>query len=146
MARQRSRRVIVLDPTHDTWDADFQTADNDEFLEIFWSPEWLCCDVFIDESGDAIGQYDKIMLRTATLGRKQGHSVRFITQRGAQLSPTVRGQCEELFLFRMATNDAQVLAREWVQPELEYAFQLPKGTCYYVSRYGDLKTLEVFAT
>lgn len=143
-AKLRGRKVIVLDPTHETWEADFQTADNDDFLQIFWSPEWLSCDAFIDESGDAIGQYDKIMFRTATVGRKQGHNCYYISQRGAQLSPTVRGQCSNLFLFAMAAEDCKVLANNWNRPELANAWELPQGSCYFAPRFGDLQLLRVF--
>ena len=147
MARARGRRVIVLDPTYEEWQADFQTADNEEFLEVFWHPEWISCDVFIDESADAIGQFDKTMFGIATKGRKNGHNCFFISQRAAQLNPTVRGQCERLFLFKIGTKDANVMAEDWVEPELANAFLLPRGTCYYSDVYADgLKTIEVFKT
>ena len=44
--------VIVLDPMHDAWEADFQTDDQNEFLNVFWQAQK--CHVFIDESGGAI--------------------------------------------------------------------------------------------
>lgn len=144
MAKQRGRRVIVLDPVHDVWDADFQTADNEDFLSIFWSPEWLSCDVFIDEAGDAIGHYEKTMLRTATMGTKQGHSCHYISQRGKLLSPTVRGQCSNLFLFAMSREDTQELARNFNEPILEMAYKLPQGYCYFAQRFEAVQLVRVF--
>ena len=109
LSRQKQRGVLVLDPMHDEWDCDFKTANQDEFLQAFYASQ--CCDIFIDEAGDAIGQYDKAMFRTATKGRHWGHNCHYITQRGAQLSPTVRTQCSVLFLFAMAREDTELLAR-----------------------------------
>ena len=44
---------------HDAWECDYKTDNVDEFLKVFWASQ--CCDVFIDESGDTIGHYDKAM-------------------------------------------------------------------------------------
>ena len=143
MSKRKGRGTLVLDPLHDQWDCDFKTADQEEFLQAFWNSQ--SCDVFIDEAGDAIGQYEKLMIKTATRGRHWGHNVHFITQRGAQLSPTVRTQCRNLFLFNMALEDCKLLAREFNRPELEKAALLPQGQCYMVSRFGELKHLNAFA-
>lgn len=142
MSHQKQRGTLVLDPLHDTWQCDFKTADVDEFLRAFWASQ--CCDVFIDESGDMIGHYERAMIQTATRGRHWGHNVHFITQRGAQLSPTVRTQCRNLFLFNMAREDCELLAREWNKPELKDAALLPQGQCYMASRFGPVKLLNAF--
>lgn len=143
LSKQQARGVIVLDPMYDQWDCDYQTTNVDEFLEAFWNSK--CCDVFIDESGDMIGHYDKAMIQTATKGRHWGHNVYFITQRPAQISPTVRTQCTNLFLFAMAREDSETLAREWNKPGLREAALLPKGQCYMASRFGELKLINAFA-
>ncbi len=143
MSYQKQRGVLVLDPLHDEWQCNFKTADQEEFLTAFWNSQ--CCDVFIDEAGDAIGQYEKAMIQTATKGRHWGHNVYFVTQRGAQLTPTVRTQCRNLFLFNMALEDCELLAREWNKPELREAAQLPQGECFMVSRFGPVKRLNAFA-
>ncbi len=134
--------MLVLDPVHDEWECTFKTADQEEFLRAFWNSQ--CCDVFIDEAGDAIGQYEKAMIQTASKGRHWGHNVFFVTQRGAQLSPTVRTQCRKLFLFNMALEDCKLLAREWNKPLLLEASLLPQGQCFVASRFGEVQRLNVF--
>lgn len=139
---KRKRGVLVLDPMFDEWECSYKSADQDEFLQTFWASR--CCDVFIDEAGDSIGQYDRAMFKTATKGRHWGHNCHFITQRGAQLSPTVRTQCHNLFLFAMAREDTKILALEWNKPELMEAASLPAGQCFLATRFGEVKRLNVF--
>ena len=127
---------------HGEWDCSYKTANQDDFLQTFWASQ--ACDVFIDEAGDAIGQYDKAMFRTATAGRQWGHNCHFITQRPAQLSPTVRTQCSNLFLFAMAKQDTDILSREWNKPELNEAWGLPAGQCMMASRFGPVRYINVF--
>jgi hypothetical protein len=110
-----------------------QFSDPDEFLDVFWDSK--NCMVFIDESGDAVGKYDQAMQRTATKGRHWGHSLHYISQRGAQLNRTVRDQCSHLFLFNTAKKDAELHAHEWNAPELANANTLSKGEYFHVSRF-----------
>lgn len=115
----------------------YQTDDPDEFLRVFWDSR--ACMVFIDEAGDVVGQYDLAMRQTATKGRHWGHCVHYLSQRGAQLSPTVRGQCEHMFLFTTARQDCELFAREWNKPELVEAAQLPRLEFFHVQRYAPLQ-------
>jgi hypothetical protein len=129
--------VLVLDPMGDPdWPHDFKTADVDQFLKVFWESER--CAVFIDESGDAIGRYDTMMIRTATKGRHWGHNCHYITQRGAQLATTVRDQCSQLVLFTSSYKDSKLHAEEWNRPELCDASSLPKGHYLHCTRFGQL--------
>lgn len=126
--------VLVLDPMGDPgWAVDFQTADPEEFLRVFWDSRG--CMAFIDESGDMVGRYDLAMQKTATQGRHWGHSVHFLSQRGAQINRTVRDQCSVLFLFNTAKKDAELHAHEWNAPILETANTLPKGDYFQVVRF-----------
>lgn len=134
--------TLVLDPMHDEWAASFQTDDPDEFLRAFW--QYRSCHVFIDESGDSIGRFNKLMDQTATKGRHWGHSCYYITQRGAQISRTIRDQCSHLFLFATARPDAKVHAIEWNQPELENVANFPAGEYYHARRFGALERANVF--
>jgi hypothetical protein len=120
----------------------FQTSDVDEFLSAFWASR--SCAVFIDEAGDAVGRYDVVMQKTATRGRHWGHSVHFLTQRGSQISVTVRDQCTRMFLFRTGPRDAKTHAEEWAQRELLNAPYMPKGCYYYVTRFGEIKRGSLF--
>lgn len=129
---------IVLDPLNDPrWGADFQTADVDKFLEVFWANRK--CMVFIDESGDAVGRYDDAMQQTATKGRHWGHSCFYLSQRGSQLNTTVRAQCRHLFLFTSSKDDCKVLANEYNCPELMGASALPQGHYFHKAKFGPLQ-------
>lgn len=91
-----------------------------------------------------IGHYERAMIRCLTRGRHWGHNVFVGTQRPAQLSPTVRTQCRRLFLFTIAREDAEILAREWNKPELKEAATLPQGQCFVTERFGGIRRLNVF--
>lgn len=131
--------VLVLDPLNDPgWHADYRTANTDLFLEAFWSNQQ--CQVFIDESAKMVGRYDSLMEETATQGRHFGHSVFFLSQRGSQISTTVRAQCRYLFLFTSAKEDCKTLASEFNKPDLLKANNLPQGHYYETSRFGGIES------
>jgi hypothetical protein len=141
--RAQGVKVGVLDPMADPgWGADYQTSDPDAFLRAFWESKQ--CAWFIDESGDAVGKYDDAMIRTATRGRHWGHRVHYLTQRGAQLSRTVRDQCTTLFLFSTSLKDAKLHAEEWNRDELATAHTLQQGEYFSTSRFGALKRGRLF--
>lgn len=150
LARQLSHKVkaqghsvLVLDELCDPgWAADFQTADPEKFLEVFWANR--SCYVFIDEAGDAVGRYDETMRKTATRGRHWGHSCFYLSQRGATLDTTVRAQCRHLFLFTSSADDCKILAREFNCPELIQATSLPQGAYLHKSKFGPLVRGKVF--
>lgn len=130
-----NKSVIVLDPMNDPgWACDFKTTDPNQFLEVFWSNQSCYC--FIDESAQMVGRYDVLMQETATRGRHHGHSVFFVSQRGAQISATVRAQCRHLYLFCSAKDDCKILANEFNQQELLKANSLPQFHFYHASRFG----------
>ena len=136
--RSQKLGVIVLDPMNDPeWDADYKSDNNEEFLSVVKNSE--SCHVFVDEAGDAIGRYDVVMQQLATKFRHFGHSCYFITQRGAQLSATIRAQCRHLFLFTSAADDCKTLAREYNQPELLTANNLPQGHYFHAARFAQLQ-------
>lgn len=135
--------VLVLDPLADpTWGADFQTTDPDFFLQTFWNSRR--CAVFIDEAGESAGRYDKAMIKTATKGRHWGHNVHYLTQRGALLSTTIRGQCSQLFLFLSGRNDGKLHSEEWAQDELKNCNTLKRGEFYHCMRGGNVTKRNAF--
>lgn len=135
--------VLVLDPLCDPeWGADFQTSDPDEFLEVYWASR--SCAVFIDEAGESVGRFDKTMEKTATRGRHWGHSNHYLSQRGAQISRTVRDQCSHIFLFTTALDDSKIHANEWNKPELKTCNALPQGAYFHATRFGKLERGNVF--
>ena len=136
--------VLVLDPLSDPdWECDFITDDVDEFLKVFWASRQ--CMVFIDEAGEAVGQYDKVMQQTATKGRHWGHSVHYISQRGAMIARTVRDQCSNLMLFTTALQDAKIHSNEWNKEGLKTANSLQKGEYFHATRFGESQKYSLFS-
>lgn len=135
--KKRGIKVGVLDPICDPeWGADFQTDDVEEFLSVFWNSRQ--CAYFVDEAGESVGRYDDVMIRTATRGRHWGHRVHYLSQRAQMLSPTVRGQCAQLFLFNISRDDSKILSAEFNKPELSKAPDLPKGHYFHCGRFVPL--------
>lgn len=140
--RKHDIAVCVLDPLHDPeWAATFQTADRDEFLATVKKSRG--CALFIDESGEMVGRYDDEMFWLATRSRHYGHRSHFITQRAAQLSPTVRHQCTRLFLFRVGVKDAKTLAEEFSNAELDAAGTLQQFEFFAIDRFGKAERLRL---
>lgn len=138
--------IIVLDPMgNPNWPAGertFRTSNPDEFLRVFWQSQR--CMAFIDEAGESVGRFDDLMIRTATKGRHWGHSCHYMSQRGAQLSRTVRDQCSHLFLFTTALDDCKLHSNEWNKPELREAHTLPQGHYFHATRFGTLERGQLF--
>jgi len=133
---------IVLDAIGDNWPTEYVYNDKDLFLDVVKRSRR--CMVFIDEAGEAVGRYDSEMFWLATRGRHYGHSVHFITQRGQQLSPTVRGQAGYLALFNCSSTDARLLGDEWNREELRNAHQLARGEYFWTPRFGSIKKLRLW--
>lgn len=134
--------TCVLDPLADPeWNSDFQTTDKAEFLDRVKKSRQ--CALFIDESGEMVGRYDAEMFWCATQARHWGHRTHFITQRAAQLSPTVRHQCTKLFVFRVGVKDAETLAEEFGQDSVLEAGRLPQFEFLAVSRFGNTERLRL---
>lgn len=146
--RENGSCIIILDSLNDPgWECgtqDFQTSDPDEFIAVFWASRR--CAVFIDEAGDAVGRYNTVMQRTATRGRHWGHSVHFISQRGVQISPTVRDQCSDIYLLTSSLKDGKVHADEWNQPTLAQCNALGKGNYFHATRFGTMTRGSLFGS
>lgn len=135
--------VLVLDPMKDPeWNADYQTGDLMEFLDI--AKRSRSCILFVDEAGMNCGQWDKESLWLATRSRHWGHSCFFITQRAQMVSTTIRGQCRFLYLFGCSKKDSVLLADEWNKPELESANTLKEGEYLYCTKFSEVKRYQLF--
>jgi hypothetical protein len=142
--KARGISVIVLDPLGDPeWSCDFKTHDPDVFLDVFWQSRR--CAVFIDEASESAGRFDKPMHKTATKGRHWGHACHYISQRSTQISPNVRDQCSNLFLFSTSFEDCKTHAKEWNNKGIEQAATLRQGEYLHCTRFGELKTGTLFA-
>jgi len=126
---------IVLDPMNDPgWNADFQTRDANEFLRVMKASRQCAC--FVDEGSENVGRYDTEMHWCATQARHLGHRVTFICQAPTQIAPVVRNNCSQVAVFRIAPNDAKVLAECYTQPSLRDAIYLSKGEYLYTGRFN----------
>ena len=134
--RRQGVEVLVLDPMRDRrWDAAMVTRHPEYFMTIVQHPETESCALFIDESGEQIGQYNSEMFFLATRARHKGHNSHFLTQRPSQLSPTVRDQCKWLYCFCVSAKDGAKLSEEFNAPELKNANSLKPGEYYRCSRF-----------
>ena len=135
--QQAGHPALVCDPVGDPWPGvAYWTRDARELLRVAQSSQG--CAVFVDESGVALGHGDELSW-FATRSRHLSHNVHFLAQRAVQISPTVRGQCMELILFRVDFDDAKTLSREWCEPRLATAHELKLHTFYHFSRFGTAK-------
>lgn len=135
--RQAGLESLVLDPLGDpryVGLARFVTRDPGAFMRA--ARLSLSCMLFIDESGEAIGQHNAEMFWLATRARHLGHASHFVAQRAAQIAPTVRDQCEALVCFAVSREDAKTLAREWSSDQLLEAPQLPRFHYLVVRPFG----------
>ena len=79
-------------------------------------------------------KFSHVLTELATTGRHYGHNCHFISQRGIQLSPTIRTQCPNIFLFKQSLQDTKDLSAEFVADELMNAHTLKKGE--YLGKIG----------
>ena len=115
-------RTTVLDVTGDAWPASAVTTDPKEYFRLFWETENGV--FFVDEGGEVANRKEREMVWTATRGRHQGHTIYFLAHRLKLLDVTLRGQCDELFIFGCAKSDAFELADEYGCEALEKAHLL----------------------
>lgn len=136
--------VLVHDPVGDPeWDADYQTANIDEFLEVYWQSRG--CAVFFDEAGETCGTHDSASKKTATRGRHWGHRNHYIAQRSTLIARTIRDQCSELFLFNTGLEDCKMHAAEWNAPPIrEHGPHLAVGEYFHKRRMGALSRGNLF--
>jgi len=130
--------VVVLDPFLDRrWSAHYQTTDAQEFLSKL-KTEFLCCACFVDEALLTLERKAEFNW-LAGASRHRGHVVHFLGQRYAQLSPGIRDNCARLALFNCSVDYAKDAAREFNDPALLTAHDLPLGHYYYKERHKPLQ-------
>jgi len=142
---ERGIQSLALDPIGDPkWKevSAFCTSDSSQFMEVAGASR--SCALFVDESGEVIGRYNSEMFALATRFRHYGHRVHFLTQRPAQLSPTVRDQCSTMYLFACSMKDAKILSDEWGRQEIADAHKLNQGEFFFLPRFGDCARGRIF--
>lgn len=68
--------------------------------------------LFIDESADHFKVGDTENHWLARRGRHYGYTCHFISQRPKMIAPNVRGQCGRAYVFRLASDDLQEIAKD----------------------------------
>lgn len=120
-------KTLVLRKPGEIWpaaSASWQTEDVEAFLSMFDRARRCVCYMELPDSGAK--KNDERIHLCFSRGRMFGHRCFFLTQRAAQVHPTIRENCTELFLFTSAAKGAAVWAEEFADPELEKAATLPQ--------------------
>ncbi len=144
--REEGIKNLVLDPFNDPgWQADWGTTSPDEFIATARSPETRECALHLDESGMTVGRFNPAMEWCATQSRHHGHKAHFYTQAPQQLSPIIRGQCSQAFIFSIGEDAAKLLAREFplLKAHVDSIQRLQKGEFFYVGRFNAAIRAEV---
>lgn len=133
--KARGVRVAVLDPMRSPeWPADFLTPDPDQFLLFAKTNRDLA--LFVDEGAKAL-ERDADYNWLTTRARWWGHESHIISQRPADITPAIRGNCETVFVFRIDPSACQLLAKEWAEPALVSAAKNPKLVFHLARRFSD---------
>ena len=129
--------VVVFDPTASTetaggdWgDEAIVFTDADTFLEYVdtlyqdisrgvserrqANPEKFgACMLFVDEADEIFSQSQRENFWLAKKGRHSGVYCNIITQRPKMIAPTVRNQCAEAWVFRLAFEDMRTIGADY---------------------------------
>jgi hypothetical protein len=123
--RKLGLNVIVLDPWFrpGRWDCDWGTANPQEFLSV--AKRNTHCFRIVDECNQVIprgrSEFDVLM----TDGRQSCNVTMMMMQHYADVSPAVRGQAYELYLFRCIQENGEAMSRIWPHPQLADCPSLP---------------------
>jgi hypothetical protein len=97
------------------------------------------CAFFTDESGQTIGRNDAELEATATDSRHKGHQGHYICHRPAQISPVMRYQCGQLYLFNSSLYDCKILYNEYPYEDILTAHQLKQGHYLKITKFKDIR-------
>lgn len=117
--RRRKQAVVVYDPVGTAtaggdWGKDTYITDDEETLwDVIAHSRSPAVHVFIDEAGDLFNLQRKENHWLLTRGRHMGFIVYLITQRPKMVAPSVRSQCGRCYMFRLATEDADEIGRDF---------------------------------
>jgi len=113
------QNVIVFDPVGTNtaggdWPKRSVLFDNEaEFFAYLARPDVGHAHVFIDEAGDLFNASKRENFWLLTRGRHFGLFVYLIAQRPMMLYPTVRNQCGQAYIFRLAHNDLRMIGQDY---------------------------------
>ncbi|MEO0809644.1 MAG: zonular occludens toxin domain-containing protein [Pseudomonadota bacterium] len=137
--------TLVLDPSRQTWDADYQTADADEFVRVVFDNTQ--CLVIIDETREALGKNfsreTAHRLTLATRSRHRGHTVFFIAQRPTFVNADIRGQCSQAFIFRPHYKYDRHIYQEMFGDDVDQIYSITPGSCLHFKPGAEAQTVKI---
>lgn len=142
----RGKKVVVFDPIGGPdWGKGAQVFDNaEDFTHAVRSPECTSAHVFVDESGEILGEgYSREHTWLATRSRHWGHSVYFIGQRAMQIPLTMRTQCTRIYMFTTNINDASIYAEDFNCPALRTCNNMAVYHFRVADRFGLYRSLKL---
>lgn len=140
--RAQGRTVLVFDPLFSEYACSERFGTIEEFSAAARATQ--NAHLIVDESGIAFAEGgDRSHAWLATTSRHWGHSTYFAAQRLVQVPPTVRDQCNALFLFTSSRKDGETHADEWNCEALRECNSLRQFECMRVDRYGSLDRLVI---
>lgn len=71
------------------------------------------CMLFVDEADEIFSQSQRENFWLAKKGRHAGVYCNIITQRPKMIAPTVRNQCAEAWVFRLAADDMRMIGADY---------------------------------
>ena len=112
--------VYVFDAQEDAWaaTAQFGRGQLQEFMSYLFDEDYRQPGaVFVDEAGLSEADLRRTESnRLVSDARHRGFALYFICHRIKHLSPTIRGQCDTVYAFRLGRRDAEEAAQEWDAP------------------------------
>jgi hypothetical protein len=134
--------VFVRDPIGAKWSnitARFETSD--ELRQLIAEHKNQGCIVVIDEAADFFGVGQKENHWIFTRGRHAAILPIAIGQRIKMMSPNVREQASDLYVFESSIEASAILAEAYNMPELENAPDLLQGEFFHVRRVDGKRIL-----
>lgn len=122
--RRKKQAVVVFDPVGTVtaggdWGAGTLVLDDEaKFWSVVTSSDTPKLHVFVDEADMLFSMRRPENHWALTRGRHYGLIVYLITQRPKMVAPSVRAQCARCYMFRMASEDADEVGRDFGHSKL----------------------------
>ncbi len=116
------------------------TSDPARLFKWYKDPRNKSVTFLIDDAGRVVGRHDPEWEATASEGRHDGHRFIYIAQAATMLNKNIRRNCKFLWTFKQSQEDADILAREFIHPELRLAVHLDRYEFLYCEKgFGPVK-------
>lgn len=129
-------RSLVLDPNLDEepyGDHALIFRDEPKFWEVVWKSQGML--VIVDEAAETIKRNDDLTPVFTRL-RHLHHKLLVVAHRATNLTPIMREQIDQVYLFRQSEKNCEIFAELFAEPALVSAKDLPKYNYYFCELYG----------